>query len=71
MGLFGKDEPETVTVIGKPLKCLACDNGTFYQRRAQLPTAVATFFDLEWASPTCICVICSACGHVHWFLQQD
>jgi predicted nucleic-acid-binding Zn-ribbon protein len=70
MGLFGKDEPETATVHGKPLHCIVCGNEQFWQKRAQLHTAGLTFFDLEWASPTCDCLVCSACGYVHWFLQD-
>jgi hypothetical protein len=68
MGIFGKEEPEAVDVHGRPLRCLVCANQTFYQRRAQLHSAVATFFDLEWTGTTCVCVICSECGHVHWFV---
>jgi hypothetical protein len=30
----------------------------------------ASFFNLEWTSPTCTCLVCSACGYVHWFLPQ-
>jgi hypothetical protein len=71
MGIFGKDEPEAVSVRGKPLRCLACQHDLFFQRRAQLHSGVATFFNIEWASPSCVCVICSECGHVHWFLPQD
>ncbi len=70
MGLFGKEDPETVRVLDRPLKCQVCQNDTFWQREAQLHTGVATFFNLEWASPTCICVICSRCGYVHWFLPE-
>ena len=51
MGIFGSDEPETMELRGRPFACLACDHNTFYQRRAQLHSGVATFFNLEWASP--------------------
>ena len=71
MGLFGKEEPETVTVLGKLLRCHVCGNDTFYQRRAQLHAGVATFFNLEWASPTCDCLVCGQCGYVHWFLPRE
>ena len=70
MGLFGKDEPEPANVLDKPLKCQVCTNGLFWSREAQLHTGVASFFNLEWASPTCTCLVCSACGYVHWFLPQ-
>jgi hypothetical protein len=66
--VFGKDEPETVLVRGRPLRCLVCQHDAFYQRKAQLHSGIATFFQLEWSSPTCVCVVCSACGYVHWFL---
>jgi predicted nucleic-acid-binding Zn-ribbon protein len=71
MSLFGKEEPETVEVKGKPFRCQACGNQTFWQQRAQLHSGVATFFNVEWASPNCICLICSDCGYIHWFLPQD
>jgi hypothetical protein len=58
MGIFGKDEPEVMELLGRPFRCLACQNDTFYQRQAQLHGGVATFFKVEWASPTCLCVIC-------------
>ena len=70
MGIFGKEDPEEVTVNGKPLRCVVCQHGAFYQRRAQLHGPVATLFNLEWTAPTATCVICSQCGHVHWFLQS-
>ena len=68
MSIFGKEDPETVTVNGESLQCLVCRNTSFYRRSAQLHGAVATFFKLEWTAPTCTCVICSSCGYVHWFL---
>ncbi len=70
MTFFGKQEPETIELKGKPFQCQACGNKTFWQREAQLHTGVATFFKLEWASPTCTCIICSDCGYIHWFLPQ-
>jgi hypothetical protein len=71
MKLFGRDEPETATVRGKPLKCVVCGNVTFWEKRAQLHGAFLSFLDLEWlGSPTCDCLVCSACGYVHWFLDD-
>ena len=70
MAMFGKSEPETVDVRGQPLRCQVCDTDTFWRREAQLHTGVASFFNLEWASPTCICLVCSSCGYIHWFFPQ-
>ncbi len=71
MGFFGKNEPESIEVNGKPFHCQVCHNDTFWQKEAQLHSGVATFFNLEWTAPTCTCVICSQCGYVHWFLPQS
>jgi hypothetical protein len=71
MGFFGKEAPETVEVNGTAFRCQVCKHETFWQHRAQRHSGVATFFDLEGASPTCHCTISSACGDVHWFFPQD
>jgi predicted nucleic-acid-binding Zn-ribbon protein len=68
VGLFGKEEPEPATVLDKPLRCAVCGNEGFYKRDAQLHTAGMTFLKLEWAQPTCTCLVCSMCGYIHWFM---
>jgi len=40
-------------VEGRPFHCGVCQHDHFYQRHAQFHGGVATFFNLEWASPTC------------------
>jgi predicted nucleic-acid-binding Zn-ribbon protein len=70
MGLFSDEDTEAVTVQGKPLRCQVCQNDRFWQQKAQLHSGFATFFDVEWASPTCTCVICSSCRYVHWFFPE-
>jgi hypothetical protein len=70
VGLFGKSEPEEVKVPGKPIRCEICHYRRFWHRRAQLHTAVASFFDLEWAQPAADCIVCAQCGYIHWFLPQ-
>lgn len=68
MGIFGKSEPEEVQVHGVDLQCEICKNTTFWQRQAQLNTAVATFFNFDWANPSATCLVCSKCGYIHWFM---
>ncbi len=72
MGLFGKNEPEPANIPGTEdgLRCEICKNDRFWYRRAQLHTAVASFFDLEWVQPSADCFVCSRCGYIHWFLPQ-
>ena len=68
MALFGKKKPESLDVMGRPFSCRACQNDKFWRRTAQLNTAVATFFNLDWANRSAACFVCSECGYVHWFL---
>lgn len=71
MGLFGQSEPEGAIVgNGVQLRCEICKHELFWHRRAQLHTALASFFDLEWAGPTAECYVCANCGYIHWFLPQ-
>ena len=70
MNLFGKQEPQTVEVVGRDYKCPVCGNGFFWTRRAQLNTSVATFFNLDWANQSATCFVCSECTHISWFLGE-
>ena len=55
MGLFGQAEPEHATVKGHRLRCEICHHDQFWHRHAQLHTAVASFFNLEWVQPSADC----------------
>lgn len=70
MGLFGKTEAERVRVAGLDLRCEICKHDRFWQREAQLNTAVATFFNFDWANATATCFVCDGCGYIHWFLPR-
>lgn len=71
MGLFNKQEPQFVNVKGNLLKCPVCGNTSFWTRRAQLNTAVASFFNLDWANRSATCFVCSNCTHISWFLGEQ
>lgn len=70
MGLFGNPEPVTIEVLGKPLRCEICKHDHFWRRDAQLNTAVASFFNFDWANASAVCIVCDACGYIHWFLPK-
>ncbi len=70
MGLFGQSEPAGVQIRGKALTCQVCGQSAFYKKEGQLHSGIATFFQVEWASPTAHCYICAGCGYIHWFLPQ-
>jgi hypothetical protein len=42
-----RDAPTTVAVVGRPLHCYACGYDSFWQRSAQLNTALATLFNFD------------------------
>ncbi len=56
-------------VAGEKLCCLVCDNQKFFRRNAQLNTAMATFFNFDWANKSALCLICDQCGYIHWFMD--
>ncbi len=68
MGLFKKKVPQTVEVAGNELICPICGNNHFWTRKAQLNSAIAAFFNLDWVNKSATCFICSKCTHVSWFL---
>lgn len=71
MSLFKQEEPQSIQVIDKELTCPVCSNQLFYSRQAQLNTAVASFFNLDWANRSATCFVCSKCTHISWFLGED
>ena len=70
MGIFSKDEPQTVTVRDHELICPICGNDHFWTRKAQLNKAVSTFFNLDWTDRSATCFVCSECTYIFWFLGE-
>ena len=60
--------PEIITIKGHELTCPICKNNQFYSREAQLNTAAASFFNLDWANRSATCFVCAECTHISWFL---
>jgi predicted nucleic-acid-binding Zn-ribbon protein len=67
----GGDQPDATPPGKVTLRCLACGNTEFTSRYAQLNTAVATFFNLDWANRSARCEICTRCGYIHWFHEWE
>jgi len=71
MGFFSKDKiAEQVFVKGKKLKCNVCNNDKFFYRESQLNTAIASFFDLDFANKKAHCYVCENCTKIQWFLKK-
>jgi uncharacterized protein YbaR (Trm112 family) len=72
MSLFEENnDPLPYEIKGNKLICPICRNQLFYTRQAQLNTAVASFFNLDWANHSADCFVCSECTHISWFLGEN
>ena len=72
MGLFRKSrEAHPVEIKGQQLTCPVCGNKHFWQRKAQLNSAVASFFDFDWLNKSASCFICSECTYIYWFHGEN
>lgn len=60
-------KPTTIEVKGHPLVCPVCAGNLFWQRQAQLNTAVASFFSFDWANRSARCFVCANCTYIFWF----
>lgn len=70
MGQPDQNQGEPVKVLGRDFTCQVCGHDRFWHREAQLNTAVATFFNMDWANPSATCLICTHCGYIHWFMPK-
>lgn len=71
MSIFKEDEPLAIDIKGHELSCPICGNKSFWTRQAQLNTAVASFFNLDWANRSANCFVCSNCTYIYWFLGEE
>jgi uncharacterized protein with PIN domain len=71
MSLFKEEEPQPIEILGKELRCPVCNNHLFFTRQAQLNTAIASFFNLDWANRSATCFVCAKCTHISWFLGEE
>lgn len=69
MGVFGEEKGEACRVKGRELKCLVCGHDRFVEKEAQLNTASATFWGLDWLNKSGVCAVCAECGYIHWFVE--
>jgi hypothetical protein len=58
-------------VAGIDLRREICHHDHFFERRGQLNTAFASFFNSESVDPTTRRLICANCGSIHWFVPEE
>ncbi|MCK9305581.1 MAG: hypothetical protein M0P27_09330 [Bacteroidales bacterium] len=68
MDRIRKKDPQRIEIKGHELICPICNYTSFWTKKVQLNTRLATFFDLDWANKSATCYICSKCTHISWFL---
>ena len=69
-GMTSATSVDSIQIAGKALRCHHCGSESMAQRKAQLNTAVLTFFDLDWLNKSATVFACTQCGFLHWFLPS-
>ena len=75
MGLFSgsgrnrTNDPGRFRALETQVSCPSCRNQYFYERRAQLNTAMFSFCNLDWANKSVTGLICSQCSYICWFYE--
>jgi predicted nucleic-acid-binding Zn-ribbon protein len=59
--------PGQYSIAEKQIICPHCGNDTFARGEAQLNTALATFFKVDWADESATVLICTKCSRIQWF----
>jgi len=59
--------PGEYALAGKPIHCPHCGGSTFQAGEAQLNTAAATFFRLDWLDDSATVLVCIHCSQIQWF----
>jgi len=63
----GSYGPSSYMAGGIKVVCPHCKNDTFQPGEAQLNTATATLFNLDWLNKSAQILICTQCGLIQWF----
>jgi hypothetical protein len=68
MGIFRRRQPVLVTVHNRPLRCVVCGTGEFWDREVKLNSTGMELLDLGWANQSALGLLCANCGFVHQFV---
>ncbi|UOF90022.1 hypothetical protein LSG31_19480 [Fodinisporobacter ferrooxydans] len=68
--LSKKNEAHEYTIKGISISCPICKHDKFWEGKAQLNTAAATFFDFDWLNKQVLTLSCDQCSHILWFDQE-
>lgn len=62
-----ESEPGRFSLESKSVHCPHCGGADFKAGEAQLNTALATLFKLDWTNKSAAILICASCGQIQWF----
>ncbi|MEO5917595.1 MAG: hypothetical protein ABIS50_25420 [Luteolibacter sp.] len=62
------ENPATVIIADKQLRCLHCGHDQFFKSLRRLTTAEFDVLDLVFPHQTAETYVCSHCGRVEWFI---
>ena len=57
----------SVSVQGRPLRCMICSHDAFREHHLNIGNAVFSFLDPDSKAH---CAVCARCGYVHMFLPS-
>ena len=62
--------PQRFRVEEQAWSCAACRGDLFHVRRTNMPSPMASFFNLDAFTAVAQCLVCADCGHIDWFLEK-
>lgn len=62
--------PGQYQVNGIDVTCVHCHYDCFERGEAQLNTALASFFNLDFTNKSATILTCHRCGYIHWFNKK-
>ena len=68
-GFQTANDPAEFSVAGRPVRCAHCGDTKFAQGDALLNTRMRSAFNVDWADPAAIILVCAECGRVEWFVN--
>ncbi len=68
MSLFGKIEPEQITVNGQPLRAMYADINIFGREKLNLTRQPPPFSTWIETNESVMWIVCDNCGYIHWFI---
>lgn len=67
----GKPAGDRYRVAGTTVSCAHCSGSTFFEKEALLDGRGASLLGIEAFGDAATALICTQCGHIEWFADQN